>query len=242
MSVAEVIDRLREIEVRRSTLERRRLLRAPLPRGDGRRRPAARRAHVPGQRLRRGARPQLRRPLLHRATTPSPRDPSKTPRAWLPLFERRARRDIAPLQFAVAGMNAHINRDLPVALVDTCRALGLDLRDGSPEHADYRARQRPAREGRVARQAVVSHRLDEARRPAAAPGRGTSTTSSRCGTSRVRVTQPGRTAWRSGTYAASPTLAAQFLLTLDRMVGLAGRGFLIPADSLLQKLGRHLTL
>ena len=37
----------------------------------------------------------------------------------------------------VAGMNAHINRDLPVALVDTCRALGLDLRDGSPEHADY---------------------------------------------------------------------------------------------------------
>ena len=34
-------------------------------------------------------------------------------------------------------MNAHINRDLPVALNTTCRELGLDLRDGSPEHADF---------------------------------------------------------------------------------------------------------
>ena len=37
-----------------------------------------------------------------------------------------------------------------------------------------------------------------------------------------------------------PTSAAEFLGTLDRMVGLASRGLLIPADSLLQKLGRHL--
>ena len=39
-----------------------------------------------------------------------------------------------------------------------------------------------------------------------------------------------------------PALESEFLGTLDRMVGLASRGFLIPADSLLQKLGRHLTL
>ena len=44
---------------------------------------------------------------------------------------------MAPLQFALAGMNAHINRDLPVALVATCRELGIELRDGSPEHADF---------------------------------------------------------------------------------------------------------
>src|SRR5574339_395338 len=36
-----------------------------------------------------------------------------TPRAWKPLFEARATPTIAPLPFALAGMNAHINRDLP---------------------------------------------------------------------------------------------------------------------------------
>ena len=33
-------------------------------------------------------------------------DPSKAPKAWAPLFEARNRRSIAPLQFALAGMNA----------------------------------------------------------------------------------------------------------------------------------------
>src|SRR6476619_4987727 len=64
-------------------------------------------------------------------------DPSEVPRAWAPLFEARSRRGIAPLQFAIAGMNAHINRDLPVALVTTWSARGIEPADGSPEHADY---------------------------------------------------------------------------------------------------------
>ena len=54
-----------------------------------------------------------------------------------PLFTQRSKKGVAPLQFALAGMNAHINRDLPVALVATCRELGIELRDGSPEQADY---------------------------------------------------------------------------------------------------------
>src|SRR5438128_8815584 len=37
------------------------------------------------------------------------RDPATAPRAWLPLFEARTHRGILPLQFALAGMNAHIN-------------------------------------------------------------------------------------------------------------------------------------
>src|SRR3954468_14539725 len=65
------------------------------------------------------------------------RDPASAPSAWVPLFEQRSRRGVTPLQFALAGMNAHINRDLPVALVTTCRELGLDLREGSPEQADF---------------------------------------------------------------------------------------------------------
>jgi Family of unknown function (DUF5995) len=47
-----------------------------------------------------------------------------TPRAWAPLFERRASRDVAPIQFALAGMNAHIDRDLSFAVVEVAAAAG----------------------------------------------------------------------------------------------------------------------
>ncbi|MFI5530355.1 DUF5995 family protein [Kitasatospora sp. NPDC051853] len=43
---------------------------------------------------------------------------------WRPLFELRGHRGVHPLQFALAGMNAHIENDLPLSVVDTCRALG----------------------------------------------------------------------------------------------------------------------
>src|SRR5690242_19142307 len=59
--------------------------------------------------------------------------PAKMPRAWAPLFEARGRKGIEPLQFALAGMNAHINRDLPVALVATW----TDLDRAPAQLADY---------------------------------------------------------------------------------------------------------
>ncbi len=46
----------------------------------------------------------------------------KPPSAWKPLFEERATPGLLPIQFALAGMNAHIENDLPLALVETCRA------------------------------------------------------------------------------------------------------------------------
>ncbi|HUP39553.1 MAG TPA: DUF5995 family protein, partial [Vicinamibacterales bacterium] len=55
-------------------------------------------------------------------------DPSRAPSAWRPLFECRRKAGILPLQFALAGMNAHINRDLPQGIVETYR-----LTDGAPE-------------------------------------------------------------------------------------------------------------
>lgn len=58
-------------------------------------------------------------------------------RAWRPLFERRAAEGIAPLQFAIAGMNAHINHDLALALVTTTQEMGLDLDRGTPYHRDF---------------------------------------------------------------------------------------------------------
>jgi hypothetical protein len=45
----------------------------------------------------------------------------KPPSAWRPLFEERGTAGLLPIQYALAGMNAHIEHDLPLAVVDTCR-------------------------------------------------------------------------------------------------------------------------
>ena len=58
------------------------------------------------------------------------------PRAWQELLKRRSDPHISRLQFALAGMNAHINRDLPVAVVSTCQKLASDL-DTPGWHTDY---------------------------------------------------------------------------------------------------------
>ncbi len=57
--------------------------------------------------------------------------------AWKPLFEARFERGVAPVQFALAGMNAHINHDLSIALCDTCAERDTEPRDDGPEHEDY---------------------------------------------------------------------------------------------------------
>ncbi|MFF8775345.1 DUF5995 family protein [Kitasatospora sp. NPDC015120] len=56
--------------------------------------------------------------------------------AWRPLFEARGHRRVWPVQFAFAGMNAHLNHDLALAVVGTC----IERRttpDMPPVHTDY---------------------------------------------------------------------------------------------------------
>jgi hypothetical protein len=62
--------------------------------------------------------------------------PTPIPAAWQPLIETRSQPGIYPIQFALAGMNAHINHDLPIALVRTCTRLGTAPEDGT-HHEDY---------------------------------------------------------------------------------------------------------
>ena len=58
------------------------------------------------------------------------------PEAWQPLLAARSTAGIEPVQFALAGMNAHINFDLPLAVVATCADLATQPDDGS-HHEDY---------------------------------------------------------------------------------------------------------
>jgi hypothetical protein len=59
----------------------------------------------------------------------------RAPVAWRPLFEARTG-GRWPVQHALAGMNTHIEHDLPIAVVRTCDSRGV-----SPDvmHRDYEA-------------------------------------------------------------------------------------------------------
>jgi hypothetical protein len=165
--------------------------------------------------------------------------PERMPSAWAPLFAARSRRGIAPLQFAFAGMNAHINADLPVALVETCEARGVELRRGSPEYADFeRINDLLARvearvkasyvTGWIARVDRILHRFDRIDDVVAMWN--------------VRVAREAAWANAETLWAlrGDADLRADFARTLDRTVGLAGRGLLVPADTWLRRLARKL--
>jgi hypothetical protein len=151
-------------------------------------------------------------------------DAKTPPRAWAPLLVCRAMRRIAPIQFALAGMNAHINRDLPVALVRTAAELGVDLERAKRVHTDFCAINGllAATEARVKKEfstGIVGiadealGKLDD----------------------RIAMWDVGRArdaAWVQGQVLWQlrrvPALERRYVDTLDRTVGFAGRGLLVP--------------
>jgi Family of unknown function (DUF5995) len=62
--------------------------------------------------------------------------PTAVPVAWRPLVDRRSAPGVEPIQFALAGMNAHINHDLPIAVVTTCADVGAGPDEGT-HRSDY---------------------------------------------------------------------------------------------------------
>jgi hypothetical protein len=177
--------------------------------------------------------------LFFDAVEASEQRPARTPAAWAPLFAARSSRGVAPLQFALAGMNAHINRDLPVALVATCEELGLELRGDSPQHRDYllvnglleqveaqvKASFLPGPLGFLGR---ILHRFDRIDDVVAM----------------WSVRRARDAAWANAetlwALRSEERLRTEFMESLDRMVGFAGRGLLVPTQSRLRRLARRL--
>jgi Family of unknown function (DUF5995) len=62
---------------------------------------------------------------------------ARLPSSWNALFEARFRPGVERIQFALAGMNAHINHDLALALVQTNSEMNLVPGIASPEHTDF---------------------------------------------------------------------------------------------------------
>jgi Family of unknown function (DUF5995) len=146
------------------------------------------------------------------------------PKAWAPLLEARGKQGVLPLQFALAGMNAHINRDLPLALVATCEGRRVELRDGSPQQRDFRRINTllALAEAQVKAELVT----DALRDFDVALGELDDVIAM------WNVEHAREAAW---THAEAlwamrplPHLRAEFVRTLDRMVGFAGRGLLRP--------------
>jgi hypothetical protein len=153
--------------------------------------------------------------------------PPAPPKAWAPLFEARATPGIAPIQFAFAGMNAHINRDLPIALVTTCGAAGVDLMDAAPQQADFErvnallaeTEQRVKVQFATGLVGVVDVALGDV-------------------DDRIAMWNVGRArdaAWVQAltlwALRVLPPLQRDAIDTLDHVVGFAGRGLLVPLPS-----------
>jgi hypothetical protein len=151
-------------------------------------------------------------------------DPERAPRAWTPLFSCRKRRRVAPIQFALAGMNAHINRDLPVALVAVCRERKIDLARARAQHADF-----------VRVNALLAVAEETAKRWFSTGFVGIADVTLGAKDDRVAMWNVSRArdaAWVQAqalwALRSLPPLQRRYLETLDRTVGFAGRGLLVP--------------
>ena len=61
------------------------------------------------------------------------------PGCWQALFACRSRNEVARIQFAMAGINAHINHDLCQAIVATCRVTATLPQHAGTQYNDYTA-------------------------------------------------------------------------------------------------------
>jgi hypothetical protein len=64
---------------------------------------------------------------------------AKAPGCWQAVFDRRNQTAIARIQFAMAGMNAHINHDLPQAVFDICKTTGFAPQHSTAPYNDFTA-------------------------------------------------------------------------------------------------------
>jgi hypothetical protein len=142
------------------------------------------------------------------------------PGCWRALFTRRGQTQIARIQFTLAGINAHINRDLPAAIVAT----GQAPRRGTPQYNDYNAIN-----------ATLDNLIDEAKRVLHVRllGDPLPVVSSLenllaawgVSASREKAWVNAQVLWH---LQAVPDLSAGFLDSLDGLTTFAGKALLVP--------------
>jgi len=147
-----------------------------------------------------------------------------TPGCWQALFSRRNQTELARIQFALAGMNAHINHDLPQAVLALCRAGNVEPQHGTPQYTDFTALNSTL-DGLI-QQAEIDMRLrllGDALPPVSTLDDKVAAWS--LSTVREAAWDNAELLWRlGGVMAASDTLLA----SIDGLTALAGEALLIP--------------
>jgi hypothetical protein len=144
----------------------------------------------------------------------------RAPRCWRVLFERRNWTALARVQCALAGVNAHINHDLPIALVRT----GVAPVHGDAHYGDYTALNATLSE-QIDRAKVELHvRLLGDLLPPLSKLEDTIAAFS--------VTAAREAAWNNGemlwVVRGLPRLSARSVDTLDGMTAVIGKTLLVP--------------
>jgi hypothetical protein len=162
--------------------------------------------------------------LYFAAMAAGDQDASRAPSAWRPLLRARSHRGIARLQFALAGMNAHINRDLPQGIVQVFEALGGDPTSDRARRQDFDSvndllerveadAKTDFSVGLIGIADTIGGRVDDV-------------------AAMWKVRAARAAAWTNAEvlWALRPTphIRMAFFDTLDRSTGLAGRGLLTP--------------
>jgi hypothetical protein len=153
-------------------------------------------------------------------------DIGAAPSAWRPLLRARHSAGIARLQFALAGMNAHINRDLPEGIVQSFLALGGDPLAAAAREQDFdsvnglleQVEEEVKTEfttGVVGKVDRLGGRADDA-------------------AAMWKVRAARNAAWTNAQVLwglrGAPPLRDRFFARLDGIVALAGHGLLLPRD------------
>ena len=145
------------------------------------------------------------------------------PSCWQVLFESRNQISLARIQFALAGINAHINHDLAEAIVATCQLTGTAPDHGGTNYNDYTALNSTL-DGLV-ETAKVTLKVDLLGRPLPAVSQLEDTIAA------WNVSAAREPAWQSAEHLwqirSSPLLTANFLDLLDGLTTVIGKALLV---------------
>ncbi len=161
-----------------------------------------------------------------RALAASAQGRKSVARCWRAMFDSRWRRDVARIQFALAGMNAHINHDLALTILRTSEERN-DLPDrGSPQHRDFE------RVNDLLEQVEEEVKVFLLSPAAGEIERHLGTVDDVIAMWKVRKARD--TAWSNGELLwqlrGMAIASRKFLQNLDGLVGLSSRGLLVPTQ------------
>ncbi len=147
-----------------------------------------------------------------------------TPSCWQVLFDSRDHDAIARIQFALAGINAHINRDLSEAIVATCQATGTTPDPGGAHYSDYTALN-PTLDGLIeSAKLTLNVRLPGGALPPISQLEDTIAAWS--------VSAARESAWQSAEHLwqlrTIPSLTSSFMDMLDGLTTVIGKTLLVP--------------